>query len=216
MLFTPRLVLSKPENGPGVDDLVDSDILGVNFDLLDQHIGAKVCTSATRPDNGANGIRFTGMWIFETDTKAYGIWDGAAWKLFDTQVQSYTPVLDSTVGGSPTVGNGTLTGRYFRQGKVIHFSLRLVLGTTTNFGTGALQLTLPFTPVNKGRSALLATLTDISASNVYGGQAYWTSAIQMVINHLSTNGLYIGVDGNSPFTWATTDEICIQGSFEAA
>jgi hypothetical protein len=214
MLFTPRLVLSKPENGPGVDDLVDSDILGANFDLLDAHIGAKVCTSATRPDNGANGIRFTGMWIFETDTKAFGIWDGAAWKLFDTQVQSYTPVLGAA-GGSPVIGNGTLTGRYFRQGKATHFSTRLIAGTTTNYGTGVLTVTLPFTPVSKGRVGVTGTLIDISASDIYHISGYWINTTEITLVTHGTNGLHGSISGTAPFTLASGDEICLQGTFEA-
>lgn len=40
--------------------------------------GVTVCTSTTHP---GSGVRFTGMWVYETDTGNALLWDGSTWNL---------------------------------------------------------------------------------------------------------------------------------------
>ena len=53
---------------------------------------------------------------------------------------AYTPTW---TGGSPTIGNGSLTGQWSRQGNTIHVSITLVIGGTTNLGAGEWSFSLP-------------------------------------------------------------------------
>lgn len=54
----------------------------------------------------------------------------------------YTPVCSA--GGVPiTLGNGTLVGRYSREGRTLRVMIRLIPGSTTTFGAGQLDFTLP-------------------------------------------------------------------------
>src|SRR5579864_7885838 len=55
---------------------------------------------------------------------------------------SYTP---SWTGSStnPSLGNGSLTGRYTQIGKVVLFSVVLTAGSTTTYGSGFWTFTLP-------------------------------------------------------------------------
>lgn len=55
---------------------------------------------------------------------------------------TYTPVC-SAAGVPITLGNGTITGVYSREGRTIRAMIRLLPGTTTSFGAGQLSFTLP-------------------------------------------------------------------------
>jgi len=70
---TTRLGLEKPDYA----DAADIAVLNQNFDDIDNAVGMRVVTSATRPATPWNG-----QIIFETDTNATLVWDstGAAWK----------------------------------------------------------------------------------------------------------------------------------------
>lgn len=46
----------------------------------------------------------------------------------------YTPSWIAESGGTPTVGNGTLTGRYLKVGRTVDFLIRLSVGSSTTFG----------------------------------------------------------------------------------
>jgi hypothetical protein len=73
---TARLGLTKP----GTADPVDINVLNTDLDRLDLYTSTLVCTSSTRP-TGTD--RFTGLIIYETDTKRNYVWDSVVnnWKL---------------------------------------------------------------------------------------------------------------------------------------
>lgn len=60
---------------------------------------------------------------------------GGAWS-------AYTPALTAAVT-NPTVGNGSLIGRYRMYGKTVHFALEFVYGSTSTAGSGAWSFSLP-------------------------------------------------------------------------
>lgn len=62
------------------------------------------------------------------------------------QRKAYTPIWDQASGAQPTVGNGSLTGSYQRNGYSCFVVIRLVVGTTTDFGNASTgwRFTLPF------------------------------------------------------------------------
>jgi hypothetical protein len=55
---------------------------------------------------------------------------------------SYTPSW-TVSGGGAALGNGTVSGRYRRQGTTVHIQQRLTIGSTSTLGTGAVRLSLP-------------------------------------------------------------------------
>jgi hypothetical protein len=161
------------------------------------------------------------MWIFETDTKAYGIWDGAVWKIFDTQWQTYTTTWDATTGVTPVVNDGTLSAKSFRQGKKRTFSIALVFGNTTVKGTGTYTFTLPSVPVDKGRIGGDGFLTDVSAGDRFPITGYWICAnlLTMVYNITNTSGAgaainTTGLSATAPIGIGNTDTISISGNYE--
>lgn len=60
----------------------------------------------------------------------------------DNKLTAFTPTW---VGGSPTIGNGTLAGNWARQGDMVDVTIMIQPGSTTTFGAGAYTLSLPFT-----------------------------------------------------------------------
>lgn len=63
--------------------------------------------------------------------------------------QTFTPAWTAATT-NPTLGNGTLVGRYMRIGRTVHVSITLTAGSTTNVGSGTYLFSLPFTAANNG------------------------------------------------------------------
>lgn len=89
----------------------------------------------------------------------------------------YAPVM-STGGAAPSLGNGTLTGTYSREGALITATINLQLGTTTRLGTGDLRFSLPVARraahVEVGGSAIINHTGTIytAAVQIPGGAGY--------------------------------------------
>lgn len=128
---------------------------------------------------------------------------------------SYTPSWTATTA-NPAIGNGTIAGGYWQAGKLVHFRASITMGTTTTYGTGTWQLTLPVTPKSNGRLPAVGTFADISAGSIYDARLYWTSTTTAVFAYLGASGLYTAVTSTAPFTWASTDVVAIEGWYEAA
>lgn len=128
---------------------------------------------------------------------------------------SYTPTWSSS-GTQPTIGNGTLTGRYKKlDGKTYHVSMRLLWGSSTTAGTGTWAFSLP---------SGLATPSDIRASVSAGALnsgTRWYAGTGFVVPTgtnvevilADSNGSYLAAAG-APMTWATSDELFFSGIIE--
>ena len=55
---------------------------------------------------------------------------------------AYTPTFTSG-GVAVTLGNGTLAGTWANPGKLVHFTMTLVVGSTTSFTAGSIVIGLP-------------------------------------------------------------------------
>lgn len=121
-----------------------------------------------------------------------------------------------------TVGNGTVTAKYIQIGKTVYFRLVFVLGSTSTVGT-APTFTLPVTAATHAGTTTIPPLGVArcfdNGSGSYFGSVYYatttTAAIQ-VYNASSTYLFTAGITSTVPFTWTTTDEIGLQGFYEAA
>ena len=120
--------------------------------------------------------------------------------------QSYTPIWTSN-GTAPSIGNGTLTGKYRRIGDSIELVIAMTMGSTTSFGTGTYYWSLP---------------TGLTIANdpqtVYGvAEAYHASAITNGFSS-SSSGNLIAVLGSytvtntAPFTWVSGDTFNMRAS----
>jgi hypothetical protein len=127
---------------------------------------------------------------------------------------AYTPAWTAT-STNPALGNGTMTGHYIAAGKWITFRIRLTMGSTTTYGTGAsYSWTLPFTAVSAATGDPVggSTLFDTSASSYFPQHAFLVNTTGVSLAYESGNR----VSPSSPLAWATGDKINIQGCYEAA
>jgi len=68
----------------------------------------------------------------------------------------YTPVFAAS-GGGAAIGDGTITGRWSREGRKIQFQIDMVFGSTTAVGTGYFTFTLPKTDLGLSTVQIMGT-----------------------------------------------------------
>lgn len=148
-------------------------------------------------------------------TQATGLrWDNDAWT-------SYTPTWTAS-GTNPTLGNGTITGKYKQRGKVVDVRLTLTVGSTSTIGTGIYFFSLPVANATTEISGidshgwLLDTSTGLYY-HIFCDSAGGASAI--VVRLVVTSGTWGTLDTvqhNTPMTIATGDFLGITLTYEAA
>lgn len=136
---------------------------------------------------------------------------------------SYTPSWLAEGGAAPTLGNGTLTGRYLKVGRTVDFVLQLTWGSTTAPGGGAGSenwvFTLPAIPAASFTfRTVKADALDNSAGLHYGAAGTYSTAnggsIRSLVDQQGASGAIW--DSVYPFTWAASDILYVYGRYEAA
>lgn len=140
------------------------------------------------------------------------------WTNIQSAWSTYTPLWGSSPT-APVLGNGTIAGRYRRIGKTILFSITLTMGSTTTFG-GANQwlLGLPITPLLDKMRFANVQFYDSSVPAYWPGAALWTfggNAIGLYTPNTTAGTSERVVNSTTPFTWATSDIITVNGSYES-
>ena len=129
--------------------------------------------------------------------------------------QSYT-VSWTAATTNPSIGNGTLAGRYVQIGKTVICSIALVMGSTTTYGSGNWSLSLPKTVASVSvRYIGQFTIYDASPGGNYAGSAIvgsGQSAIALFIRDQGASGL----NSTTPHTWASADELYLTITYEMA
>lgn len=146
------------------------------------------------------------------DVKVLGM-DGTV-ATYEAAWTTYTPTWGGT---GVSIGDGTLTGRYVKRGRTIHFSITLTAGSTTNFGSGAWTFSLP-TAAQAAGMVFQARLQDASAAVIYPGVLDLNVTTSGIVRNLplTAGGPYSTVNANSPFAWASGDRLSVVGTYEAA
>lgn len=129
---------------------------------------------------------------------------GGAW-------QSWTPSFTNF-----TLGNGSVTAKYFKVGKFVKYNVTIILGSTSSVSSG-MTMSLPVTsisyattfPIGRGVYLDNGTATYQALNRVDDTNNitffYWAGA-----------GTGSGVSNTGPFTWTTNDAMYLQGEYEAA
>lgn len=160
---------------------------------------------------GAITLSNTSGLVFDPTCEfAFGITEDAATCLFNsfaTQSTAYTPTWTQPSGVQPSLGNGTLTGRYIRQGRQCTVQIELTMGSTTTFGNNsvAYQFSLPFTSHNAYAQKIpLVCVVEAAASYTYNAQI---DAQSTKITSLYFNGQ--SIRDTSPVAWAAGNKILV-------
>ena len=128
---------------------------------------------------------------------------------------SYTPTWTS-LGTNPVIGNGTITGAYKVIGKTCFVRGRILMGSTTTYGSGAWLIGLPLPAINAYAIQLPSSLLDNGTAwysgLMNGGRNGNTSYSEIQVQN--TGGTANGISATYPFTWGDTDELSFNGSYE--
>ena len=99
------------------------------------------------------------------------------------------------------LGNGTLVGEYIRQGNKVTVWINLTMGSTTTYGTGSWEFTLPVTMGAAGRFiAGAAQMLQSGVADFIGVTRgdNTTSRLRVITSAGDT------VNSTKPFVWANT------------
>ena len=120
---------------------------------------------------------------------------------------SWTPTWTAT-GGTPTLGDGTLTGSYIAYGDFCTFQMSLVLGSTTSLGTTtAWAFSLPVAA--SGANDVFAACITRAWTGIYPAVGIKGSSTTVQLR--AASGGTVGY--NTPFTWANGDGLAISGTY---
>lgn len=145
-------------------------------------------------DGGAAGE------ILTWDATFPGKWVASAASSVAPSVESiYAPAWTST-GTAPVLGNGTLAGSYVQWGPMVVAQVKLVVGSTTTFGSGFYSVSVP----------VATTLTD-----QYGAGSCWLSGgnSPQMLRWRSDGTIYLNqlavslISPTSPITFASGSEL---------
>lgn len=130
----------------------------------------------------------------------------------------YTPSW-STSGTQPSIGNGTITGRWARVGNLAYVRISLKWGSTTSGGTNAWNFGLPsgldgtydstFNPWPVWTGTVM--MRDVSTSSYHVGFVGLNASGGTTLG-LTTSGAFI--NATSPMTWASTDVLSLCVAYE--
>jgi hypothetical protein len=120
---------------------------------------------------------------------------------------TYTPTF-----GNFTLGNGTVTAKYTKVGKIIVDEIWITFGSTTAV-TGEIVVNLPAASLTTNGSTICGHVSLIDSGNAwYSGVAFIQGSSAIRISAQTANGTYVGTTATSatvPFTWGVSDEIHI-------
>jgi hypothetical protein len=132
---------------------------------------------------------------------------------------TYTPIWYST-GTQPTIGDGSITGRYAVLGATIVGELRLVFGATTTRGTGTYRFSLPVPGVAENFQPMgQVVLRDEGPGITYFGTAMFNNSQDDRMElwlHSQTATFDEGqpIDAVTPVIFGTNDKILVHFQYE--
>lgn len=117
---------------------------------------------------------------------------------------TFTPTWTGA-SSNPAIGDGTLTGYYLKRGREVWASVRVVMGSTTTYGTGQWYFALPAIPstgvAQQGSARALDAGTNIRIG-VCETLTDGTARAQVMFDSDTA-----AADSGKPFTWASGDEL---------
>lgn len=120
-----------------------------------------------------------------------------------------------------TVGNGVTTALFAREGRLIAFELKFVMGSTSAMGSNP-TFTLPVTAaaryaVNIDHYGTISIFDTAPA--IYSGMSFVSSTTIGLLGVYNASATYATITGFTsaiPFTWGTGDAFVVKGFYESA
>ncbi len=123
---------------------------------------------------------------------------------------SYTPTWGGT-GGTPSIGNGTLAGRYVKIGDLVHAEIDLIFGSSTTANSATLwTFDAPSNPASKVAGAATWRGTYYGVGTVLRESA---NAIYVVYGDGASASNFVGYQ--KPWTWADTHWLHLSFTYQA-
>lgn len=121
----------------------------------------------------------------------------------------FTPVWTCASGAAPSLGNGSLNGNYTRQGRKVTLWIEFQAGSTTTFGGGPWQFSLPF-PGGSGREYVgIEKMFDAGGVGGVVGFCSITAAAPTVVSLGNASGGG-AVTATVPFAWGNLDRLVLE------
>ncbi len=128
---------------------------------------------------------------------------------------SYTPTISGT---GWALGNGTVTGRYKKVGRLVAFYIQIVFGSTSTYGAGGLGVTGPVAAQSGEATGVVRFVDSSPGVAVWGTWYTGAGSTSLGLVAPSASGSYlseVGVISTVPFTWATNDRVTLSGVYES-
>jgi hypothetical protein len=147
------------------------------------------------------------------------VWNGSSW---DTYYKtpgawvSYTPTWTGS-GSNPSLGNGTLVGKYSKIGRQVTVHINLIPGSTTTFGSGNYNWALPVAAASVGCSYILSA--HLLGTDRWMGQTVISpgaTSTSAFFNLSTTNSRIDFMTPTRPETFANGSQLRITGTYESA
>lgn len=121
-----------------------------------------------------------------------------------------------------TLGNGTLTAKYQKIGRTVHWYLKVILGSTSVMGSSP-TFTLPMASSSMYNNSLydyMGTGWIMDSGTAHHPLAcHWASSTALNLVTMNAAGAYVvfnGLNATTPMSWVSGDMFACQGTYEAA
>ena len=127
---------------------------------------------------------------------------------------AYSPAWTAT--SNPAIGDGTISGAYQIQGKILHVRIEILMGSTTTFGNGDWEFGLPANvSAIAGASQTGSVWAEDSGANFYTGSAIIGSATTLFDRFkISGNNIATFWQSTAPHVWASGDRLVLNAVVE--
>jgi hypothetical protein len=120
----------------------------------------------------------------------------------------YTPTWTAT--SDPAIGNGTIDAAYILIEKLLQIRIAIVMGSTTTYGSGNWNLSLPLGLTSKFHQMGTGGAHDVGVRFDPANPYFEDGNNTFTIVTTGTGRL----DFDTPFTWNTSDRLILFGALE--
>ncbi|MFE6866004.1 hypothetical protein ACFVFS_05570 [Kitasatospora sp. NPDC057692] len=159
---------------------------------------------------------YVGQARFNTVRMVPEFWTGSAWAA-QGDWQTYVPTWTAT-SGAPILNNGSLTSRWTRIGRTISWMGYLIVGSTTNGGSGTWSMSTPVAAASTGIPHIGSANFQNVSDNEYIGITTIAPGDSTAVFKVKTSVSYFfaNVGNGTPVTTSASNRLMWNITYEAA